>query len=51
MYQSTHKSMLFKWYTELYADLWCNYKTFIPNVWGRSGDVVTVAGGRMGDVP
>ena len=26
------------------------YKTFIPNVWGKSGGVVTVAGGRMGDV-
>ena len=50
MYQSTHKSMLFKWYTELYAELRCNYTTFIPNVWGRSGGVVTVAGGRMADV-
>ena len=42
--------MLFKWYIELYANLRWKYDTFIPSVWGRSGGVVTVAGGRMGDV-
>ena len=38
-------------YYVLYAELRCNYDTFIPVVtdWGRSGGVVTVAGGGMGN--
>ena len=39
----------------LYAELRCSYDTFIPNMYvvtggGRSGGVVTVAGGGMGYV-
>ena len=56
MYQSTHKSMHFKWKTELYADLRWKYDTFIPCVCvvtggERSGGVVTLPGGEMGDIP
>ena len=42
--------------TVLYAELRWNYETFIPSACvgtggGRSGGVVTVADGGMGDVP
>ena len=55
MYQSTHKSRLLKWHTELYADLRWKYDTFIPCVCVVTGGkmsvgVVTVAGSGMGDV-
>ena len=48
--------MHFKWNTELYADLRWKYDTFIPNVCvvtggERSGGVVTLPGGEMGDMP